>query len=386
MDTTSVIIVGGGIGGMTAALALAQKNIPSVVLEQAPYFRETGAGILLCPNVFKMFDHLNVMPEMVEIAGFPEYLIYADGVTGFEYLRIPMGQDIVKRFNYPYGSFHREELLRALIQACKRSSLIQLVTSAKVIKVEEKEAHVFAELEGGKIYQGEALIACDGLWSNLRDQIIEKDSLRFSGHVTYRGVISQKDVSSHLIKNHVVHWDLPNAHLVQYPIGKKDLFNIVAVYHTDKDEEGKKEVLFERFSHAQPEIVELLHKVNTSKYWKLYDREPVANWSRGRMTLLGDSAHPTLPHLTQGAGMAIEDALVLAKKVEEANGDYPAAFEAYQKERYLRTAHVQIFSRAYGDIHHTDGIPRELRNFLISKRTQQENYNWLAPIYQGIEI
>jgi salicylate hydroxylase len=384
------IIVGGGIGGMTLGLALAKKNIPSLVLEQAPQFRETGAGILLCPNVFKMFDYLGISEQMTAIACFPDALIYADGLSGFEYIKIPMGKEVVTRFKYPYGSFHREELLRALVKECQQSPLITLTPAARIVGFEEKNERVFATSDAGITYEGTALVGCDGLWSLVRNYIIENEKPRYSGHVTHRGVVAIDKVPEHIRPNTVIHWDLPNAHMVQYPMGTKGMYNIVAVYksvkpHQFEDTKGDPEELFERFEGARPEIQQLLAHVDTTKLWLLCDRKPVSHWSKGRMTLLGDSAHPTLPHLTQGAGMAIEDAVVLAEKVSASNGHYEAAFQAYEKERYLRTAFVQYFSSFYGNLHDADGIARDLRNEFISKMSLEEKYTWLGKLYNGIE-
>lgn len=179
--------------------------------------------------------------------------------------------------------------------------------------------------------------------------------------------------------------------MVFYPIGTKGLYNIVAVYQAKNAEtaelpEGDPEELFASFAGSQPEILELLQFVDTSKKWMLYDREPSRIWSKGKMTLLGDAAHPTQPHLTQGAGMAIEDAVVLAEMISTSGGDYAKAFQKYQEARYLRTAHVQIFSKFYGELHHIDGIAKELKNSLISKRSEEENFAWLGEIYSGLDL
>lgn len=386
-----VILIGGGIGGMTAALALAKKNIPVQVLEQAPYFRESGAGIMLCPNVFKVYDYLEVAEQVKEISFFPEELIYADGVNGFEFLKIPMGKTVEKRFQFPYGSVHREEFLRVLVAECRKYPLIELVTSARIVEVKEENGKVHAFAEDGKKFSGDALVGCDGLWSMIRPYILDNQRPRPSGHITHRGMINSEKLPSHLRKKCVYHWDRPGGHMVFYPIGTKGLYNIVAVYQSKKTEtaeqpEGDPEELFASFAGSQPEILELLQFVDTSKKWMLYDREPSRIWSKGKMTLLGDAAHPTQPHLTQGAGMAIEDAVVLAEKISTSGGDYAKAFQKYQEARYLRTAHVQIFSKFYGELHHIDGIAKELKNSLISKRSQEENFTWLSEIYSGLDL
>lgn len=386
-----ILIVGGGIGGMTTALALAKRGIGSLIIEQAPYFRESGAGILLCPNVFKVFEFLEIKETMEKLAFFPGHLVWADGNSGEEYMRLPMGDEIRKRFGQPYGSFHREELLRALVQECKKYPIIETKTSSRIFKAEDKGAHVIAYSESGDIFEGDALIDCEGLWSLIRDQLFGKEKPRPSGHVTHRGLLDKAKVPSHIYSKDVIHWDIPNGHLVQYPIGTRGLFNIVAVYHTEDIEKGEKiegdpQTLNEKFAHATPYIRELLGYVDTSKKWMMYDREPIKNWTVGKITLLGDAAHPTLPHLTQGAGMAIEDAVVIAKHIDQQNGDFETAFNLYQQERYLRCAHIQLFSRAYGEVHHSDGVAKELRNFIISSRSVEDNYQWMSMFYNGIEL
>jgi 2-polyprenyl-6-methoxyphenol hydroxylase-like FAD-dependent oxidoreductase len=391
MTRLPIIIVGGGIGGMCAALALNQMGFSSVVLEQADKFREIGAGIQLCPNVFKMFEVLGIKKIMTEIAVFPNNLIYLDGLTGDVFLKVPLGKEIQSRFNYPYGVYHRQELLQVLINECHQCSLIKLIASSRVIDFEETDESIIVKTAQGTTFKGEALIGADGLWSVIRDKIVGDGKPTFTGHVCYRGVLKVDDVPERLRPNDVYHWVRPEAHLVHYPIGSKGYFNIVAIFsthraHSIEDTAGDPEELYEHFADSQPQMLELLSRVDSSRMWMLCDRDPIKEWSRGRIVLIGDAAHPSLPYLTQGAGMAIEDAVVLSRKIFAHNRDYPAAFKSFQKERYLRTGYVQLLSRCYGDIHHLTGVARELRNYLISKRTVQENYDWLAYMYDGIEI
>lgn len=386
-----IIIVGGGIGGTTAALALAKKGIPSILLEQAPQFRETGAGIQLCPNVFKMFDYLGIVDEIKSIAIFPDHLIYVDGINGHRFLNIPLKGPLIERFKYPYGVFHREDLLKALIKECKKYPLITLNTGARVIEIKDEKSHVIVKTEDGRVFEGSVLIGCDGLWSVARDYVVGKELPRFTGHIAYRGVVDIKTVDPKLCPNDVYHWVRDNSHLVHYPIGVQGLFNIIAIFQTDReypmnDITPNSDELEERFAGSQPEIMALLPYVKRERKWMLYDRDPIKEWFKGRVVLLGDSAHPTLPYLTQGGGMAIEDAVVLANKISEYKDDYESAFLSYQQERYLRCAYVQLFSRAYGETHHSSGVARELRDYLISKRSLEENYEWLAKLYDGIEV
>lgn len=386
-----IIIAGGGIGGLTAALAFAKKGIETLVLEQAPTLRETGAGIQLCPNVFKMFDYLNIMQSIKEIAVFPDNLVYIDGINGNRFLTISLQQELLKHFKYPYGVFHREELLKTLFKECNKHPEIKVITDAKVIAFEEAAKSVSVTTEKGATYSGEALIGCDGLWSVVRKAIEGDVKPRFSGHVAHRGVVHCSEIEECLRPHNVVHWVRDDAHLVHYPIGSQGLFNIIAIYQTEKlydndDIEGAPEELAQKFAGSQPEMLELMKKINPNRKWLLFDRDPMKVWSKGKITLLGDAAHPTLPYLTQGAGMAIEDAVVLAEMIVKHHRNYSHAFQEYEQTRYLRTAYVQLFSRAYGESHHSKGVARELRDVLVGKRSPEENYRWLGEMYRGIEV
>lgn len=386
-----IIVVGGGIGGMTTALALAKKEIPTILLEQAPQFRETGAGIQFCPNVFKMFDYLGIIDAIKSIANFPDNMVYVDGINGHRFLTIPLKDALIKRFKYPYGVFHRQDLLKVLINECKKHPLISLNAGAKVTEIQEEANHVTVKIDDGRVFEGAAVIGCDGLWSVVRNYVAGKELPRFTGHIAYRGVVDIRSVDPKLCPNNVVHWVRDNSHLVHYPIGVEGLFNIIAIFQTDReypvnDISPNSDELEERFQGSQPEIMELVPHVKRERKWMLYDRDPIKQWSKGRVVLLGDAAHPTLPYLTQGGGMAIEDAVVLANKIAEFKNDYQSAFLSYQEERYLRCAYVQLFSRAYGETHHSSGVARELRDYMISKRSVEDNYEWLAKLWDGIEV
>jgi salicylate hydroxylase len=307
-------------------------------------------------------------------------------------MRLNLKGEFLKRFKYPFGSYRREDVLRVFVSECRKSPLVTLITSARVIHVEDLGSHVIAKTETGQIYEGDALIGCDGIWSIAREHILSsKEKPRISGQIIYRGVVAHKDMPSYLELGSIVHWVRPGCHLVHYPIGNKGMYNISAIFQTDRkpdpsETQGDKNELFAYFEGSRPEVMDLLERVDASRMWSLCDRNPISNWSKGRMTILGDAAHATLPYLTSGAGMAVEDAVVLAKKIEESGFRYEEAFKAYQKERYLRAAYVQYFSRAYGDVHHSSGVARELRNTLISERSEDENLDWVNYLYSGIEV
>lgn len=386
-----VIIVGGGIGGMALALALAKHQIASVVLEAASEFRVYGSGLQFCPNTFKMVDYLGLLQRFSDVSIFPEHLCYVDGLTGFKFFDLPLGSPFVERFGYPFGSFRRNDVIQVFFEECQKSPFIQLVTSAKIQQVFEEGDRAVAVSKTGEQYEGRLLVGCDGLWSVVRPYIEENARLRISGQIIYRGVIHADEMPRGLPMENIVHYVRPNAHIVHYPIGRKGLYNISAIFQSDRvpdphESMGNKEELMGWFEGSIPRVMELLERIDTSYMWSLNDRDPIANWTKGRITILGDAAHPTLPYLTSGAGMAIEDAVVLAAELSKHGEDYVAAFKEYQQKRYLRTAYVQLYSRAYGDIHHSKGVVRELRNALIPQRSVEQNLQWVSYLYKGIDV
>lgn len=383
-----VIIVGGGIGGLATALALALKGIRSLLLEQSAEFREVGAGIQLGPNVFRRFDALGIRAAIEKDAVFPENLIMRDALTGEEVTRMPLGERCVARFGTPYAVTHRADLHQTLLDACRAQGLIELRNSAKVAGWQDDGDAVTVTLVDGERIIGDGMVACDGLWSQVRDRIVGDGKPRVSGHIAYRAVLPAADVPPGQFENNVVLWAGPKTHLVHYPLRRAELYNLVAVFHSSRYEEGWNSFgdpaeLNERFRNQQPQVHALLDKIEAWRMWVLCDREPVADWTKGRVTLLGDAAHPMLQYLAQGACMAIEDAVCLAEKLAARRDDPNAAFLAYQQERYLRTARVQVMARVYGDFYHATGPVRELRNMALSGRTAEQAYDGNQWLYGG---
>ncbi|HVF65864.1 MAG TPA: 3-hydroxybenzoate 6-monooxygenase [Casimicrobiaceae bacterium] len=385
-----LLIAGGGIGGLAAALALAQRGRGTHVLEQGVTFAEVGAGIQLGPNVFRMFDVLGLTDAISDVAFFPDNLVMHDALTGAEITRVPVnGRAYRERFKHPYGVIYRVDLLNVLLAACRRSELVTLTTSCKVTGVDQHRDGVVVKTADGQMLEGSALIGADGLWSKVRESVVGDGKPRVSGHVAYRGVLPIGDVEERYRPNSVVLWGGPKIHLVHYPLRRGEIFNLVAVFHSDRYEEGwnvfgDTEELNARFRHAHPTVRLLLGKIDTWKMWVLCDREPIKDWTRGRVTLLGDAAHPMLQYLAQGAGMAIEDAVVLANKVAAMNDDHAAAFRAYNDERYLRTGRVQLYARLYGELYHAAGATAEIRNQLIRPDPSKPPGEAMAWLYEGI--
>jgi len=381
-----VLISGGGIGGLAAALALSKIGYPSIVFEQASEFREVGAGIQIGPNAFKVFDVLGVREAIDAVAVFPDSLRIHDAITGEEAMNIPLGPDFRARFGYPYGVIYRPDLLGALLEGCRASPLVTLLTSRKVIDHDDRGTHVVVRTENGESYEGGALIGAEGVWSRIRERVVGDGKPRVAGHIAYRAVLPIEKAPERTHVHRVTLYAGPKIHCVHYPLRRGELLNLVAVFHSDRYEEGwdtygDPEELHQKFAQARPEVRELLGLIETWRMWVLCDREPVKNWSAGRVTLLGDAAHPTLQYLAQGGCMALEDAVVLAREVQAHDGDFERAFVAYQEKRYLRTARVQLTSRFIGDyVYHARGPAAEVRNQMLRGLTR-ESMAWL---YDGV--
>jgi len=226
------------------------------------------------------------------------------------------------------------------------------------------------------------------MWSVIRERIVGDGKPRVSGHIAYRAVLKRSEVPADLWRPDVVLWAGPRSHFVHYPLRRGELYNLVAVFHSDHyaegwNEEGSADLLWQHFKGQRPEVLRMLERIETWRMWVLCDREPVKNWSRGHVTLLGDAAHPMLQYLAQGACMAVEDAVVLAEKAAASPNDLPAAFKAYEQDRYLRTGRVQIMARVYGDFYHARGVTAELRDLALAGRTPQQSYDGIAWLYGG---
>ena len=381
-----ILIVGGGIGGLAAARALSLVGRPSIVVEQAEAFAEIGAGIQVGPNGFRMLEALGVRDAVERVAAYPDDLVVMDGVSAEQVTHIPVGQAFRDRFGFPYALVHRADLHRALLDTCIDDPLIELRPGTVIASFEERDDGVVATTEGGLAIEAAALVGADGLWSNTRREIIGDGPPRVSGHIAYRAVLPIEHIEERFRRNAMTLWAGPRNHLVHYPLRGGKLFNLVAVFHSDKyvegwDRQGDPEELHRRFAGNCEVVRTLLSKVETWRMWVLCDREPVKGWSRGRATLVGDAAHPMLQYLAQGAGMAMEDGVVLARSVAAAGDDIPGAFRAYEAERYLRTGRCQLMARIYGGFYHAEGVTRELATGFLSGRTVEDSFDSLAWLY-----
>ena len=362
-----ILVAGGGIGGLAAAHALARKGFPVRVLEQAPEFREIGAGIQLGPNIFNALDRIGLKDAVLADAHQPPAMEMRCALSGERVTRIPLADPrFTSKFKHPYAVTHRHDIHGVFINACKNNNLITLENNRTLEDFEQNGDGVTVTLQSGERIRGRALIGCDGMWSKVREKVVGDGKPLVSGHIAYRAVLKRDEVPKDLWQPDVILWAGPRTHFVHYPLRRGELYNLVAVFHSKRYVEGWNAEadagdLWAHFKGQRPEVLRMLERIETWRMWVLCDREPVKDWSKGRVTLLGDAAHPMLQYLAQGACMATEDAVALADKAADNPDDLASAFRAYVQQRYLRTARVQIMARIYGDFYHARGPAAELR-------------------------
>lgn len=389
MKDLPVIIAGGGIGGLAAALGLARKGIASIVLERSAELGEIGAGIQLGPNAFHCFDYLGVGDQARACAVYIDSLRLMDALSGEAIASIPLDDNFRKHFRNPYAVVHRADLHGVLLQACEQNDLVDLCTNHAVIEYHQDGSSVQVQCKGKPLLNGHALIGADGLNSVIREQLVGDGAPRVSGHSTYRSVIPSGQMPEDLRWNAATLWAGPKCHIVHYPLKGWKLFNLVVTYHNDVTEAvaGKpvsKQEVYRGFEHISPRARQIIDIGDNWKLWVLCDRDPILDWVDGRVALLGDAAHPMLQYFAQGACMAMEDAVCLSHMFEQHGDDVETALDSYQRQRRVRTARVQLDSRLIGEyIYHPHGAAAEVRNHVMSKLTPEQWFDKLDWLYGG---
>jgi 3-hydroxybenzoate 6-monooxygenase len=384
-----VLIAGGGIGGLAVALGLARKGFRSILLEKASVLGEIGAGIQLGPNAFHAFDYLGVGEAARGMAVYIDQLRLMDALTAEEITHVDLGDAFRARFGNPYAVVHRGDLHGVFLKACRDSDLIDLRVSSEVAGYDQDEGSVTARLVNGERVTGSLLIGADGLWSNVRKQVVADGAPRVSGHTTYRSVIPTDEMSEDLRWNAATLWAGPKCHIVHYPLSGWKVFNLVVTCHNDAPEPvaGKpvsEDEVMQGFAHVHERAQGIIRHGRNWKLWVLCDRDPAEGWVDGRVALLGDAAHPMLQYFAQGACQAMEDAVCLSHMLSQHPDDFTAALENYRTLRFPRTARVQLLSRAIGEhIYHPAGDHARLRNAIMSAKTSQDYYDDLAWLYGG---
>ena len=384
-----VLIAGGGIGGLATALGLAQKGVRSILLEKASALGEIGAGIQLGPNAFHAFDYLGVGEAARGMAVYIDKLRLMDASTAEEITHVDLGESFRSRFGNPYGVVHRGDLHGVFLRACRENKLIELRVSSEVVSYDQDGSLVTACLASGDRVTGSLLVGADGLWSNIRKQVTGDGAPRVSGHTTYRSVIPTDQMPEDLRWNAATLWAGPKCHIVHYPLSGWKVFNLVVTCHNDAPEPvaGKPvsdDEVMKGFSHVHRRAQAIIRHGKNWKLWVLCDRDPAERWVDGRVALLGDAAHPMLQYFAQGACQAMEDAVCLSHMIGSHPGDCTGAMEKYRRQRFPRTARVQLLSRAIGEhIYHPAGEHARLRNAIMSAKSSEDWYKDLAWLYGG---
>ena len=387
--TAPVLVAGGGIGGLAAALALARQGFGVKVLEQSPQIGEIGAGIQLGPNAFSAFDALGVGEAARARAVYTDEMVMHDALDETLVGRIPTGEAFRRRFGNPYAVIHRADVHLSLLEGALASGRVELLTSTTVTRAEQDDTGVTVHDARGGVHRGQALVGADGVKSAVRRQYVG-DEARVSGHVVYRAVVDRQDFPADLQWNAASIWVGPDCHLVHYPLRGGEQYNVVVTFHSRQPEEwgvreGSLDEVRSYFQGICPRARQLIELPRSWKRWATADREPIGRWTHGRATLLGDAAHPTLQYLAQGACMALEDAVTLGEALRvnasAGSGRFEPAFDRYQRSRIARTARIVLSAREMGRIFHARGVERLVRNDLWKDRSPERFYDALEWLY-----
>ena len=380
----TVLLVGGGIGGLAAALGLAQAGYEVDLFEQAADLGEIGAGIQLGPNAFTAMDALGCGPRARARAVYTDALIMLDALDESVVGKVPVGDSFREYFGNPYAVIHRADIHLSIYEETQVHESIRIHTDARIVSVEVSERGACVRDHNGQEWNGAAVVGCDGLRSVVREALIG-DTHVVSGHVVYRAVCPRDDFPEDLRWNAAAIWVGPNYHIVHYPLRAGEEYNIVITFHSREQEtwsvrEGSQAELLSYFTEISPKPRQLLEKANVWQRWATADREPTEKWGYGRATLLGDAAHPPLQYMAQGACIALEDAVTLREALKNSDHDIESAFRLYEKARIPRTARVQYSARLMGRLFHASGAERLVRNSLWKDRKPEDHYqalNWL---------
>jgi len=340
------IIAGGGIGGISAAICLAQKGWKTYVLEQSPEISEVGAGIQISPNGVKILEKMSVMPKLEHALFEPEAIELRDGISNRVIFNIPMKHIAKPRWGARYIQIHRADLIAGLLARLQELQPNAVKTGTRLVSYAQDEESIIAHVENGEVITGDLLIGADGIHSVMREQMLGLDAPRFTGNVAWRAIVPAKALGVNAPPPYACVWAGPGKHAVTTRIKGGDYVNFVGVVEQGiwQEEgwklEGTTEDVMRDFGGWNKTIDKLLETTPELHRWALFDRAPLHQWSEGRAVLLGDAAHPMLPSMAQGAVQAIEDSYVLA---DEVSGEetIEAACEKYFNRRIKRVTKIQ---------------------------------------------
>ena len=368
-----VLIAGGGIGGLTAALCCRHWGHEVQVLEKASELGDIGAGIQIPPNAMKVFEALGIDDLIAERAFRPEYIEARMGQSGRQIFTIPLANESIKRWGSPYYHIHRADYISALLSALEKLADVTLTTDIEVTGFSQNSEQVCIEFSDGTNLQADVLIGADGIHSSIQTALLGEQSPTFTGNVAWRAVVPMQRLGNMAPAPSACVWVGPGRHCVTYQLRGGELANLVAVVERDNwtreswTEQGSREQALADFSGWHPSLMKIIEEADTLYQWALFDRPPLEKWTDRRVALLGDAAHPMLPFQAQGAAMAVEDAWALAAAISGINeSEKPGAgnhrnsghetveqkLKHYEAIRRPRASKVQALSRANARIFH----------------------------------
>jgi salicylate hydroxylase len=346
--TPRILVVGGGIGGLAAALALERRHLDVIVCEQSPKLSEIGAGIGLAPNAIKALRALGLEDQINAVAWGSEFAVVRSWKSGRQISRAYQG-DYRERFGAPSLTVHRADLLGILAGAL-RSTDIRV--GMRCVAVETRDGGAVARFADGSELEADIVVGADGIHSKVRQSLFGADAPRFTGCICFRGMAPAEAAPRDIHTADVTLWMGPRGHVVHYLVRGGELLNIVA--HVDSDawteeswtQECSVSEVMTTYARWNPALTRVFPSSERWYKWALYDRDPPERWSEGRATLLGDSAHAMLPYLGQGAAMAIEDGCVLAGSIARKTDNLEEALLSYERRRQPRAREAVLGSRA----------------------------------------
>ncbi len=384
MFKNHALIAGAGIGGLAAALALARAGWSIDVIERSSNLTEVGAGIQLGPNSMSALKSLGLGPSLDKACYFPKKIKVFNALNG-EILGSLDLATMKSKYKSPYCCIHRSDLQNILFQACSNQSdnkhQIQSHFNKNISNITQTEDAVSVEADMNSVFEGDVIVGADGLWSTVRQKLLNDGEPKETSHVAYRALIKQESLPPTLHTTDITIWLGPKLHLVMYPVRGGEYINVVAIVDAhiksepgNWNQEGFSHDLGNAFSSTCSKLKDLLFIIENWRFWSLKTRIPISNstqQAQGRVALIGDAAHPMLPYLAQGAGMAIEDAYVLGKCFQNKSISIEMALKNFGEFRWRRNRQVQLRSRMNGHIFHLTGFASWIRNQVIRMRGEK---------------
>jgi 2-polyprenyl-6-methoxyphenol hydroxylase-like FAD-dependent oxidoreductase len=381
-DRMSELVV---VGGLSTALSSARRGHRVMVLERGE-FAEFGAGIQLAPNGVHALNRLGIDAGAVGVQ--VGELRFMDGVTGEHVVSVPLTGEYERRFGNPYLVVHRGDLYRLLLAACRDTAAITLRARSSLVGYEQDPASASAILDTGERVGGDALIGADGIHSAIRRQLVGDGPPRISGITVHRALVAMERVPESLRSDAVTWWAGPGCHFVHYPIAGDEYLNMAASDDNNATEPiagvaVSGDHVLNRLASLTDTPRRLLELGSEWKSWVLVDRPPVTNWTDGRVTLLGDAAHPMLHYAAQGACQALEDAVLLGDLLDCAASELAPRLGKYTAARRERTARIQQVSRDSIRLWHPEGAAARARNEALARMSTQDFHDALAWLHES---